>query len=87
MVGEVLLMPITLRLRATVQPGHRLEVVAPELPEGETVEVLVQFSPPPAPARGGILDFLDALPPGPRSAASWEEVDRQFHQERDAWDR
>jgi hypothetical protein len=80
-------MAITLRLRATVQPGHRLEVVAPELPEGETVEVVVQFSPAGAPARGGVLDFLDALPPGPRSATTWEEVERQFQQERDAWDR
>jgi hypothetical protein len=78
-------MPITLRLRATVQAGHRLEVVAPELPEGQTVEVLVLL--PPESPRAGILDFLDALPPGPRSADTWEEVDRQFQQEREAWDR
>jgi hypothetical protein len=80
-------MPITLRLRATVQPGHRLEVIAPELPEGELVDVVVQFSSPPAPPRRGILDFLDALPPGPRSYSTWEEMERQFQQERDAWDR
>jgi hypothetical protein len=76
----------TVRLRTTVQPGHRIEVVSPELPEGEAVELIVVLGRASGGA-GGVLDFLDALPPGPRSYSSWEEVDRQFQRERDAWDR
>jgi hypothetical protein len=26
------------------------------------------------------------LPPGPRSARTWDEIERQFQEERDAWD-
>ena len=42
---------------------------------------------PEAPPRRSVLEFLDALPPGPRSAPTWEEIERQFQEERDAWDR
>jgi hypothetical protein len=37
--------------------------------------------------RPSVLEFLDALPPGPRSAPTWDEIERQFREERDAWDR
>jgi hypothetical protein len=30
---------------------------------------------------------LDSLPPGPRSAPTWDEIERQFREERGAWDR
>ena len=39
------------------------------------------------PARRSVLELLDALPPGPRSAPTWDEIERQFQEERDAWDR
>ncbi|HLK55323.1 MAG TPA: hypothetical protein VKU00_02085 [Chthonomonadaceae bacterium] len=34
-------MSTTLRLNTTVLPGHRIEVTAPELPEGACVELIV----------------------------------------------
>lgn len=37
-------MNTALRLNTTVLPGHRIEVVAPELPEGAQVELIVTDS-------------------------------------------
>lgn len=34
-------MHTALRLNATVQPGHRIEITAPELPEGSHVDVII----------------------------------------------
>ena len=39
------------------------------------------------PPRRSVLEFLDSLPSGPRSAPTWDEVERRFQEERDAWDR
>lgn len=79
-------MQSALRFRAPVLPGRRLEISAPELPEGATVEVIVVL--PEAPAlRRSVLEFLDALPAGPRSYPTWEEFERGFQEEREAWDR
>lgn len=81
-------MQTALRLEATVLPGHRLEVQAPELPEGVTVEVIVVLPPAPAaPAHGSALEYLESLPPGPRAFPTWEEYDRHLKAERDAWER
>jgi hypothetical protein len=55
------------RLETTVLPGHRLEVSAPELPEGAKVEVIVLLPEQPEPRRISVLEFLESLPPGPRA--------------------
>ena len=34
-----------------------------------------------------VLSFLDILPEGPRSAATWAEVERNFQKGRNSWDR
>jgi hypothetical protein len=73
------------RLRTTVLPGHRIKCTVPDLPEGATVEIVVRRADG-APTRGGVLDFLDSLPAGPRSYPTWAEFERAFRQERDAWD-
>ena len=73
------------RISTTVLPGSRIEVTAPGLPEGQLVQIVVQFDPPPK--QGGILEFLDSLPQGPRSAKSWEEFEELFQAERNSWDR
>ncbi len=39
------------------------------------------------PPSRSVLEFLDALPPGPRSAPTWDEIERRFQEERAAWDR
>lgn len=77
-------MSTTLRVETTVLPGHRLEITAPELPEGATVEVTVVV---PEGPRRSMLDFLATLPPGPLLFPTPEDADRAIREERDAWDR
>jgi hypothetical protein len=76
-----------LHITARVQPGSKIEITAPGLIEGQEVDVfLIPRAPAAAPLRS-VLEFLDALPPGPRSAPTWDEIERRFQEERDAWDR
>jgi hypothetical protein len=79
-------MQSALRLEATVLPGHRLEISAPELPEGARVEVIVVLPLPP-PRRQSMLEFLATLPPGPLLFKTPEEANRYIQEERDSWDR
>lgn len=75
-----------IELQTRVLPGNRVEVSSPELREGDLVSVIVvlpQQSEPPESA----IEFLDALPAGPRAFKSWQEYDAHLQQERDAWDR
>jgi hypothetical protein len=78
-----------LRLETTVLPGHRLEITAPELPEGVKVEVIVVLPPEPEPRRMSMLEFLASLPPGPspRAFPTWEEYEQHLREEKDAWER
>jgi hypothetical protein len=76
-----------LRLETTVLPGHRLEVSAPELPEGARVEVIVVLPERPEHQFGSALEFLESLPPGPRAFKTWEEYERHLREEKEAWDR
>ena len=80
-------MQTALRLETTVLPGHRLEVSAPELPEGATVEVIVVLPGKPKPQFDSALEFLDSLPPGPRAFKTWEEYEQHLQTERSSWDR
>ena len=80
-------MQTALRLETTVLPGHRLEVSAPELPEGAKVEVIVVLPKTPEPQFGSALEFLESLPPGPRAFPTWEEYERHLKEEKDAWER
>jgi hypothetical protein len=76
-----------LHTTASVQPGNKIEVTALELAVGQAVDVFLIPRPAESSAGRTILELLDSLPQGPRSAATWDEVERQFQQERDAWDR
>jgi hypothetical protein len=79
-------MQSTLRVTARVLPGSRIEVSSPELTEGEDVEVIVQ----PAVARKPrthVIDIIESLPRGPRSAPTWDEVERNLQEERNSWER
>ncbi len=84
-------MQAALRITTRVLPGNRVEVSAPQLKEGETVDVIVVLPEPavsdPSPPRRSMLDLIQSLPPGPRSAASWEDVERNLQADRDSWDR
>ncbi len=77
-----------LHVTTRVLPGKRIEITAPDLNEGDAVEViLVLPERQRVQAPRDIMEFLDSLPPGPRSATTWGEVDRQLREEREAWDR
>ena len=80
-------MQTTLRLETTILPGHRLEVTAPELPDGVKVEVIVVLPGKPQPQFGSALEFLESLPSGPRAFKTWEEYEQHLREEKDAWDR
>jgi len=80
-------MQAALRMETTILPGHRLEISAPELPEGAKVEVIVVLPGKPEPQFGSALEFLESLPPGPRAFKTWEEYEQHLREERDSWDR
>ena len=77
----------SLHWQTTVLPGSRIEVSSPELREGDRVEVVVVLPPQSGAAPTGVLNYLESLPMGPRSAANWDDIDRQYQEERSAWDR
>jgi hypothetical protein len=74
-------------MEATVLPGHRIEVSAPELPEGVKVEVIVVLPEQPKTQRISMLELLKSLPPGPRAFPTWEEYERHLREEKDSWER
>ncbi len=64
-------------------PGHRIEVTDPILTEGEEVELhiaTVRIAP-----RKSLLDLCREFPEGPRSASTWDDIERNLRAERDAW--
>ena len=73
----------------TVLPGHKIEIIAPDLREGERVQVVVIVAPPApdTPKEGSsIFDIVKSLN-GHRLFQTAEEVDRYINEERDSWDR
>jgi hypothetical protein len=81
-------MQAALRLETTVLPGHRLEVRAPELPDGAKVEVIVVLPAQPSTRRMSMVEFLQTLPsgPSPRCFPTWDEYEQQLQKEKDAWE-
>ena len=80
-------MQSALKLTARVLPGNRIEVIAPELVEGEDVELIVMLSERPIPRRLSVLDIIESLPSIPRLFATPDDADRYLQEERDSWDR
>ena len=78
-------MPVV-RQRVQVMPGHRVELVAPELNDGEWVEVVVRADDDPPATKINVLAFIDSLPAGPRAVADWDAYDRLLQQERESWE-
>ena len=82
-----------LRVTASVLPGHKIEIADPDLREGASVEVVVFLAEangvaPPVPRpKSALMDFLAALPPGPRSYQTWGKIEAEFQRERDSWER
>ncbi len=85
-------MQAAIKLTARVLPGKRIEFTAPELPEGEEVEIFVALperhidAPVGEGKTQGVWDFIQSLTPVQRTPEEWAEVEREFQQERDSWD-
>ncbi len=81
----------TIRLKTKVLPGHRIEVVAPELEEGQDIELIVlpdvEVSSTEPEERVSLLDFVKTVTPGPRPFATWREYERALQEEKEAWKR
>ena len=75
-----------IRQTVHVLPGHRGgEFVAPELNDGDWVEVVVNSKQSTSTAPAGLLAFIDSLPQGPRAADNWEVLETQLQQDRQSW--
>jgi hypothetical protein len=79
-------MPAPLRRETTVLPGHRIEISAPELPEGARVEIIIVPATMPAPGQRSALEIIESLR-GHRLFTTPDQVRQYLHEERDSWDR
>ena len=74
----------------TVLPGNRIEISAPELTEGQEVQVIVVSKAEITGQRKrtgpSALDIIEGYK-GPGVFASAEDVDRHINEERDSWER
>ena len=73
-----------LHIRATVQPGGKIEIVDQELQAGENVDVTISSAPTPSPRSAWQI-----ISEGPRQRLfkTAEEVDEYIAEERASWDR
>lgn len=80
-------MQAALRVQTTVLTGGKIEVVAPQIPPGAAVEliILLQESPVSEAKQQSALDILNSAP-GKQSFQCAEEVEQYLHEERDAWE-
>ncbi len=78
-------MQTSLKLRATVKPGGRIEVSAPDLAIGQMVEVTIE-SLPDQPQRRPLREIL-ARVDGHQSFRTAAEVEAYINAERDSWAR
>ena len=74
-----------LHITARVQPRNEIEITVSNLKEGQEVDVFLIPRTPAMPHRRSVIEFLDSLPPGPRIAKTWDEIEHRFQEERDAW--
>ena len=74
----------TLHIRATVQPGNRIEIVNGQLHEGEEVDVVV--SPASSAKRRSAVDIL-AEAPGGLAFKTAADVAAYLKEEKESWGR
>ena len=73
-----------LHLRATVQPGGRVEIASPELEAGQTVDVVVLHE---SGVKGrSVMEILNSGPER-RLFQTAEEVREYLSEEKASWDR
>ena len=74
-----------LHLTTKVLPGNKIEISAPELLVGNTVEVFVILKNTSSRTRRSAIQLLDELP-GQRLFKTPEEADEYLQEERSAWE-
>jgi hypothetical protein len=74
----------TLQIETTVLPGHRIEIHAPELPEGQAATVFIVLRDA-SPAKRPLRDVLGDYPGG-KLFKTGDEVDAFLRAERDSWE-
>ncbi len=79
-------MQAALHLKTTVLPGGKIEIVAQELPAGESVDVIILLSASPASVSRSAVDIL-AEAPGQRLFKTASDVEAYLQHEREAWER
>jgi hypothetical protein len=77
-------LPTALHITPHVLPANKIEITMPEFQIRADVDGFAVPRLSETPLRPCVLEFLDPLPLGPRSAPTWYEVERQFQAERDA---
>ena len=77
-------MPLAIHVRTKVLPGHRIEIAAPELPEGRTATVFIVLDEGEG-ARRPLREVLGDYPGG-QLFRSAEQVDAYLREERESWD-
>ncbi len=81
-------MQAALKLTARVLPGNRVEFTAPELTEGEEIELIVLKAENVPPRQfKDVIEFLDSLPKRNRTREEWQAIERELQEEKDAWER
>ncbi len=84
-------MQAALKLTARVLPGKRVEFTAPELIEGEDVELIVLKSDKPVPPHAqpfaSAWEYLQSLKPVERTPEEWAAIEREILAEKDSWER
>jgi len=76
--------PVAIHLQTTILPGHRIEVVVPELPEGRKATLFVVIDEP-EPAKKSLREVLGDYPGG-QVFRSAEQVDAYLKSERESWE-
>jgi hypothetical protein len=75
-----------LHIKTTVQPGGKIEVSSPELPEGKHVSVFVVVEEEEPSEKPHVLDIIPRFQ-GHRVFKTAEEVDEYIREERASWER
>jgi hypothetical protein len=78
------MMEAVIHIQTRVLPGHKVEVVAPELAVGDMVEVTVAKTAVDKP-RKSALEIIEEMPPC-QLFKTPEEADEYLKRERESWD-
>lgn len=73
----------------TVLTGGKIEMEIPQYPEGTRLNFIVYEAIPPSELRqfSTAGEFLETLPKRKYDAGEWEQMEQEFREEREAWDR